>query len=313
MDCQRCHEPLEPGAAFCGNCGYPVQSSNQSQPSQGLWQGQSGTPPAQPPITSQPIPAALNGAALPSYAIAHPAQHVGETTAVLAVILGTIGIVGSGFLIPIIGLVFGIIGMCLGTVSRRRSHRRLALIGLAIASLAVAAGLAALVWNISHYKTTAQYGKTGQSTTSSKVISKLQTPCYSFNLINTYNISNQSGNCSVTMYNNQTFATSTNVYKIVASETGTTNPEAFTQLARQAVDTDIHTNLPGFSITRQGPSSFAGSLAYTAYANNNQQGTALMETLVLHLGTKDNAFDIIHAVNGSSVNLQTLEARWRWQ
>src|ERR1039458_5527907 len=26
MNCQNCHEIVEPGAAFCGNCGYPVQT-----------------------------------------------------------------------------------------------------------------------------------------------------------------------------------------------------------------------------------------------------------------------------------------------
>lgn len=320
MNCQNCHELIEPGATFCGNCGYPVPASvpapaptpqpvppNPAQPGPVLPYQQAAIPPSQPPV----MPTAP---AVPNYALATPNQHAGETSALLAVIFGVIGIAGSGFLLPIIGLVFGIAGLCMGTVSRRKAQRRLAVIGLIIASLAVVAGLAALVWNLEHDKSSSQNAKTGQNNTSSKVLAKLVTPCYSFNLIDTYNVSNTAGSCSATIFNGSTFADSTDVYKIVATNGGTSDPGTFTMVAKQAIDSDVQQNLPGFTITSQGPSSFAGSLAYTVYAANKSQGTAVVETGVLHKTTGgNNVFDMLHAVNGSNTNLQALEAQWQWK
>lgn len=325
MNCPNCHELVEPGAAFCGNCGYPLQAAAPTPPSTPPNTAQTGQPwqnqrpttqNGQLPMgTPQPVPAASPApAAVPSYALATPNQHAGETPAILAVIFGVIGIVGSGFLIPILGLAFGVAGLCMGTVSRRKARRQLAIIGLIIAALAIVAGFAALVWNLEHNKSPGQNAQTGQSDSSSKVLSKLSTPCYSFDLIDKYNVSNSSGTCNTTIFNGQSFAASTSVYKIVGTKAGTDNPADFTQLAKQAIDQDVQNNLPGFTVTSQGPSSFAGSLAYTVYAVNKNQDTAVVETGVLHQTKNgDNAFDILHAINGSSVNLQALEAQWQWK
>lgn len=326
MNCPNCHEIIEPGAAFCGNCGYPVQTpaaaaattpTNAVQPTQVPLNTQTAIPTAQPLVSAPQAPIAAGGPgapAVPAYALATPNQHVGETAALLAVIFGVIGIAGAGFLIPIIGLVFGIAGLCMGTVSRRKARRKLAIAGLIIASLAIVAGLAALVWNLEHDKKANQNSQTGQNSTSAKAASKLATPCYSFNLVDTYNVSNNSGSCDATVFNGQSFSNSTNVYKVVASKAGTNDPGTFTQLAKQAIDTDVQDNLPGFTITSQGPSSFAGSLAYTVYAANKSQDTAVVETGVLHQTNGGyNVFDVLHAVKGSSINLQTLEAQWQWK
>jgi hypothetical protein len=317
MNCQNCHEPIEPGAAFCGNCGYPVQAPAPQAGLQNTAPAQVWQNPQAPIVNNQPTPVAPNTPAptAPSYALATPSQHAGETSAILAVILGIIGLAGAGFLIPIIGLVFGAAGLCMGTISRRKAQRHLAIIGLIIATLAIVAGFGALVWNLEHTnKNSGQNAKTGQSDASSKALSKLTTACYSFDLIDKYNISNNSGSCNTTIFNGQTFTNSTDVYKIVATKAGTNNPATFTQVAKQAINQDIQNNLPGFSITSQGPSSFAGSLAYTVYAANKSQDTAVVETGVLHqTSSGDNAFDILHAINGSSINLQTLEAQWQWK
>ena len=313
MNCQNCHEPLEPGAAFCGNCGYPVQPAatgvmnNVAVP-------QAGQP--QPTVGSTPQTPGSGGTSAsqpPSYAIATANHHAGETPAVLAVIAGVIGIAGS-FLIPIIGLVFGVLGLCMGTVSRRMAHRRLGLAGLILSCLAIVAGLGALAYNYQHNKDTTPNGKTGLSNSSSKVLSHLTTPCYSFNLVDQYNISNTSGSCDASAYNGTTFENSTIVYKIVATNAGTVDPGTFAQLAKAGIEKDIHDNLPTFKIDNEGSSSFAGSIAYSAHASDQSQGTAIIETLVLHPTSKgDNVFDLVHAINGTSVDLQTLEAQWQWK
>lgn len=321
MNCQNCHEIVEPGAAFCGNCGQPLQitAPTVSPLAQAAQYQQPVYTNNQPPtVIPQPIvpPINPNGIApsVPSYAIATPNQHAGETQALLSVILGVIGIAGSGFLIPLIGFVFGIAGLIMGTIARRISHRRLAIVGLILSSLAIAAGSAALVYNLQHNKNASTSTQTGQSTKSSKVTSRLTTPCYSFNLIDQFNVSNSSGSCDSTVFNNQTFETSTDVYKIVAFKAATNDPGTFTELAKQGVDKDIQDNLPGFNIVSEGPASFAGGLAYTAYTYNKSQDSAIVETVILHKSSSGNdAFDILHGVNGKSTNFQALEAQWQWK
>lgn len=312
MNCQNCHELIEPGAAFCGNCGYPVQATSPAPNTSAIEQVWHRQQPGSAPLLALTTNGGPPATTVPAYALASASQHAGETSAIVAVICGIIGIAGAGFLIPIIGLVFGIAGLCMGTVSRRKARRRLALIGLIIATLAIVAALAGLVWNLEHNKSST--AQTGQSDGTSRVLSQLKTPCYSFNLIDTYNVSNSSGSCNTTAFNGQSFTTSTDIYKIVATNTGSTTPGSFTQVAKQAIDSDIQNNLPGFTVTSQGASSFAGSLAYTAYALNKNQDTAVVETGVFHTtASGDNAFVILHGVNGSSTSLQSLEAEWRWQ
>lgn len=307
MNCQNCHELLEAGAAFCGNCGYPVQAATP-QPQVAQAQQISQLPPT--PVPNSAVPTTSP----PSYALATPSQHAGETQALLALIFGIIGIAVALF-VPAVALVFGIAGLCMGTVSRHQARRRLAIVGLIFASLAIVAGLGAWVYNHNHITSnTPANAKTGQSSTISKVSAKLATPCYSFNLIDQFNVSNTGGSCDTTAYNGQTFETSTNVYKITSTNAGTSDPGEFTALAKQAIDKDVQQNLPGFVVTNEGPSSFAGSLAYSVFAANKTQGTAVVETGVLHQTTHgEDVFDIIHAVNGSSTNLQTLEAQWQWK
>jgi flagellar hook-basal body complex protein FliE len=330
MNCQNCHELIEPGATFCGNCGYPLQAAAPTPPPNTvppqIAQAEPPTPeaapvsqPPPPPTITAPQPSPVPPApsstpAVPSYALATPSHHVGETTALLALIFGIIGIVGAGFFIPIFGLAFGAAGLCVGTVSRRQARRRLAIVGLVFSTVAIAAGFAALVHNAQHDKNPNPNSQTGQSNAASKVSSKLNTPCYSFNLIDKYNVSNSSGSCDTTAFNGQSFTTSTNIYKIVATKGGAIEPGTFSQLSKQAIDKDVADNLPGFNVTSEGPSSFAGSLAYSVYAVNKQQDTAVVETGVLRQTSNGyNVFDILHAINGASVNLQALEGQWQWK
>src|ERR1700744_6238489 len=109
MECPNCHQTIEAGPAFCGNCGQPLNA-----------------------------PAGPNEAA---YALARPAQHVGEDKALGAVICGVFGLVGSLFM-PLIGLSLGTAGAVLATSARSQTKRRLTTVGLVFSSLAIMAGLA---------------------------------------------------------------------------------------------------------------------------------------------------------------------------
>src|SRR4051812_45424246 len=101
MNCPRCNEPTETGAAYCGNCGQALQTI----------QSATQTPRASQAATSAAAPT------MPNYALSTPAQHVGETKALLSLILGIIGIPAS--FIPGVGFLAGITGLILGTLSRK--------------------------------------------------------------------------------------------------------------------------------------------------------------------------------------------------
>ncbi len=287
MNCQNCHEIIEPGANFCGNCGYPIKNPATSPP-----QTQSG---------------------VPTYAVGTPAQHVGETQGILSVIFGTIGVVG-GAVVPFIGIIFGASALALSTISRRKARRRVALIGFAMACLAIVAGFGSLAWNLEKNNKAGKTMQIGRSSTSAKTESQLSTKCYSFNLVDTYNVSNSTGSCDVTAYNGKSFGASTDIYKVVADSLGTSDPSVFTALAKQTIEKDIQDNFNGFTITKEGATSFAGSLAYSVAFDNPSIDNAAIETAVLHQTPGgDNAFIILHGVNGTSANLQTIEAQWQWK
>src|SRR3712207_3139273 len=98
MNCPNCHQQIEAGAAFCGNCGHALGPQVST---------------VQQPVTPvQPL-AAMPGT-IPTYARANPVTQAEETKALLAVLCGVVGIVGALFM-ALIGLVLGIIGLIFGT------------------------------------------------------------------------------------------------------------------------------------------------------------------------------------------------------
>lgn len=56
MNCRNCGTPLVPGAAFCRQCGAPVNVSQQPLPQQPLPQQPMQPPLPQPPLPQQPLP-----------------------------------------------------------------------------------------------------------------------------------------------------------------------------------------------------------------------------------------------------------------
>ena len=110
-ECPSCHEPIEVGAVFCGNCGQQL-SGNE---------------------------------ALAPLGYSHHKQHWGSMALAFA-ILG----VGAGTLVPIVGLAFGLVALILATSSFKITHRWLSLTGLSVALMSILVGLGFWVNAISH-------------------------------------------------------------------------------------------------------------------------------------------------------------------
>ncbi len=294
MNCPNCDQPVEAGAAFCGNCGRPLNPLS-----------------APAPVAAAPAPG------LPTYARATPAQHTGETKALLSVIFGIFGIAGA-LLMAVLGLVLGILGLVMGTMSRHSVRRGLSNAGLVFSSLAVLAGLAVWTYAIKHDPRFNQQSDTTKTThlpaAPAVLSSDLTTPCYSTGFVDKLNISNHTGSCDMSAFNGPTINSSTDAYKIYADSSEVESQAAFMTLAKQALEKDISVNLSGFAVDSQQVGHFAGSPAYFVTASDHTNNIAVIEAAVLHeVKGGQNVFILVHAINAERADLSIMEAQWQWK
>jgi hypothetical protein len=284
MTCPNCHQITEDGAAFCGNCGQPLVLAT--------------------------------AATATAYALANPAQHSGETKALLALLLGLAGIVGALFFIPV-GLALGIAGLVMGTMSRSSPKRGLSTAGLVFSSLAILASLASWTYAIRHDSKFSQSASSDAApgvAAPAVAASDISTPCYSAGFVSELNVSNGSDSCDMSAFNGTTLDTSTNAYKIYADTSQNVNSNDYAGIFKPALEKDVSTNLPGFTIDSEGLGNFAGSPAYIVNSSDKVDGVAVVEAAVLHqAGPGENVFILVHAVSGPAADLTTLESQWQWK
>jgi len=270
-------------------------------------------PAAAPPLYGAlPMSPSGGGAVgLPSYAIG--VSHHSDTKLVLSLVCGIIGIVGA-ILIAVAGIVLGITGIIMATTAPRSAHTPLKVSGIILSSLAIVAGLAVMATAITN-NPKVRNSLSGTSTGTTNIgVAGTNTPCYSFSFISKLNVENTSTACSLSAYNANSLATSTEIYKVLSSATPTLNKSNFANISKGALEQDVNQSLPGFSVTSEYSSQFAGSPAYTINATNSVTNVAIQETTVLHPTAQgDNLFVLVHATSGSKTDLGELEANWLWK
>lgn len=289
MNCTNCHEPLEEDAAYCGNCGQSTKGTY----------------------------AALGATSLshevPAYALTLPAQHDGEMQALASVLLGAAGLAGA-MLIPVIGLSLGLLGIVTGTTKRVYTKKTLRIAGLFLSSIAILAGLASWVHAVSKDpRYNSNVARSQASDPSVIVGADFATPCYSLNFVDELNIKKDSNSCNISAFNGTSLDTSTNAYKVYANDTVISNTNDFMNQAKPAVEKDVAQNMPGFKITDQKVSTFAGSPAYVVNVSDAAQKVSMVEAVVFHkVSNGKNVFVLIHANSGPSADLQIMESQWQW-
>ena len=333
MKCPKCSQLLENGAAFCGNCGQPILQAAPQPPVQAQAAVQPQfQPPAPPPIS--PISQVMNNqmggvgqmpqpnlaapvahagnAGVPTYALATQAQHSGEMKALWSVICGVAGLAGA-LLIPILALGLGITGLVLGTMTRKSTHRLMSTIGLVISTLAILGGLAGWAYNVSHDP--ALQEKTSHTTPKTSMsAATISTPCYSLGFATKLEIKNDADSCDFQAYDGSSFDKSTNIFKVYANNIKGLSETNLNTAAKTAIETDIQKTLPGFTISSQGSTTFAGSPAYYANASQSSSGVAVIEAAVFHKTSNGyNLFVLVHGAYGQKAGLDELEAEWQWQ
>lgn len=301
MTCPNCREPVEEGALYCGNCGHRMSL-------------------AEPRVTDKAEDIETKDAEvtetpqdLPDYTVPDDDTQSKHFRATMGIIFGLVGIVGALFL-PLSGLVLGAAGLVFATMSLRTSKRTLSIISLIIASIAVIAGIASWVYAINQQANTkAKASKVVSATNSAPIISasSIKTPCYTIKFLNKINIENPENTCNLNAFNGASFSVSTEAYKVYATTSNVLGVN-FSSLAKQAVEKDVKQSLPTFKIVHEEAGTFAASPAYFVTANNGA-GVSVVEAAVFHqTSNPENFFVVVHAVGGSSVDLNDLQLGWQW-
>jgi RsiW-degrading membrane proteinase PrsW (M82 family) len=240
----------------------------------------------------------------------------GGTKALLALLLGLAGIISALFM-TLIGLVLGVAGLVMGTMSRSGAKRGFSTAGLVFSSVAILASLGVWTYAAEHAP---RFSQAASGTPTHDIIapavaaSSLATPCYSAGFVDQLNVNNAAGSCDMSAYNGPTPGDSTNAYKVYADISAVANARNFTSIVKPALEKDVKNNLAGFNIDSEQVAQFAGSPAYIISTSNASQHVAVTEAAVLHkVDTGDNVFILVHAINGSTADLSTLEAQWQWK
>lgn len=305
MNCPRCNEPLENGASFCGNCGQALTQIGQVMQNQ-------QQPPAQvapTPLPNRPAMASSGGVAIPTYAIATPAQSKGELKAILSIVFGLLGIVG-GLIIPLIGFIFCFTGFVLASLAWNSQKRSLSVIGfvLSLVALTASVGMTAYVWQHKTDKTSV-----GNSATAKGSMS-VTTPCYSTGFGSQLNVDNKEDSCDMAAFNNDSFANSTEGYKVYSQTSQTVNETNVAEFGKAAIEKDMQTNLPSYKTVSSESIRFAGSPGYAVKAQSTKDGISIVEAVVYHKTTNgQNLFVIVHADSLVKADLQKLEQGWKWK
>jgi hypothetical protein len=279
MNCPNCGQEIETGAAFCGNCGQAIGQT--PSPIAQVFQNTAGQPPSRLPTTSLAAVGASAVSHMPSYAVANPEQHSTELKSLLSLICAVLGLV-SVLLVPLLALGFGITAIVLGTMSRHHFHRALSTTGIILGGLAVAAGLAMWVYAASHNasmrKTLAARNNPPAGTTQAVVSSTIDTPCYATGFIVSLNVSRSTtDSCDMSAYNGNSETASNNIYKVYGNQANNVTEANFSTVAKQALEKDVQSTLPNFTLDSEQAGLFAGSPAYAINVSDTSHNVAVIE------------------------------------
>lgn len=308
MNCPNCHEPVESGSAFCGNCGHSFSLSTISQvlgnesPDSGM---------AQPffPVVST----AGQAIKLPSYAVPNTSEQRNHLRASLSLVMGLVGVAGA-MTMPASGVVLGFAGIVLATLSMRSFKHLISRLGLVASIISVLVGSAAWVYAVTNSQDLVNKNNNSIKTTNNSLAqatNNIITPCYNLKFATKVNVENVADSCFMNAFNAASMSQSTDAYKILATNSSVTITN-FAIVAKESLEADVKQSLKGFTISKETAGIFAASPAYFVTADNGA-GVSVIEAAVLH-STKhgENFFVLVHAVNGTSVDLLDLQLGWSW-
>lgn len=345
MKCGACGNDIKQGEQFCSNCGAPVtantaQPQTQVQPAMVPDASAAPAPPPMPVVTPAQSPAAPTAptgfGAQPAAVPALQQQNVpaqpqagyqpvqpgavapvagssdGRGKAIAALVLGVLGCIA--WLIPIIGLVFGVLALVFGTTSFHSTKRKLAIAGTVLGAITIALSIFGFVLNVQEKKTsTGDFSQTTTKTTSNTAnttiaTKPLSTPCYDVDVPEAATVTQTEGSCTVKVMN--LIRGEVVMIKVVNN-----NAITASSLSRAAQDdiTDALKSVSGGTITSQSSVSFSGSPAYH-FAFSASDASVGVVDYVYKKTSQGNIVIVFHSTRESSkLNDFNIESTWEWK
>ncbi len=283
--CPNCNEPIEDGAIYCGNCGFKL-------------------------LTQAPYSNGQNNF-VPTYSktkIYHRKHWPSYS-----VIFGLVG-VASSLIIPIVGLIVGILAIILSTSSiNNKSNKKYRIAGLVIGIIAIIIAITFIVISVSHNNS---LNKKDTQTILNNATVYVTTPCYEIKFSTLFNFSNRKKNsCNLIAYYGPKLSQASQIYNIEATYNSAVNSNNLDNFAQNAISQDIATNLKGFRELSNNSTIFEGSRAYYITAYNPNTDNSIIEEMVYHpsLNTNYNIYIIVRSEISKSTNLNSLESAFIWQ
>lgn len=294
MLCPNCQHEVNPGATFCGNCGYHLDGPVPSHPAH-TQAAPNSTGSALPP--PPPVPAG-SAAAVPT--------HDGSEQAVASFVLGILGCIG--WLIPIVGTIMGIVAILLGAKSQKSRHKSLSTIGIILGTLVTLTSLFFWIAVVEKAVSDSNKSSSSSSTSANSSLQTVATPCYTTKIPQQLKVNKASSSC--------TFSALSNVvgeeYEIKVINVPQLNSTNLQQAAVADASNAINAT-PGGSISGQSPATFAGNPAYkiTLKATDGSAGTI---DYIYKQTAQGNLVIVMHIkTNGQNYDLSSIEKYWLWQ
>ncbi|MGH7240834.1 MAG: hypothetical protein ACREGB_00890 [Candidatus Saccharimonadales bacterium] len=281
MQCPKCQQSTDPGAAYCGNCGYKLDPA-------------------------QPLPALAGTgsdgpAGYPVYV-----RHDHGNKAIASLVLAVLGI--PACLIPVVGLVFGVLALVFGTLSFRSSRKKFAVVGIVLGAVVVLGSL--YLW-MRNAQVLVNGHNTNQSTHVSAVdessLQTVSTPCYETKIPIAMKVTHSANSC--TFLGTTTGGAEQEEVKVLQVP-GLTLANLTT--AARADVTNVVGSIPGGSIAKQQSATFAHSQAYEVDITSTDGSTGTI-SYVYDATAQGNLVIVLHTqASGANYDLSTIESHWSW-
>lgn len=274
MVCPQCQQTVDPGAQFCGNCGFKLPQ----------------TAPAayQPPTQTSSV---------------NTQDHSGK--AIAAFVIGVLGLPAS--LIPIVGIVFGILAIIFGSISIHSRRKTLAKIGIVFAVIVLLAST--FLWVMSAQELAKEQENGGSLATNSGKLQPITTPCYSTKIPAEMHVTKTDGSCT---FLGASAGSKEQTEVKVIQVPGLTLASLAT--AAKADAANVVGSIPGGKITNQSTATFAGSHAYQIEIKSTD-GSAGIISYVYDTTAQGNLVIVLHTqaqAHGDNYNLSLIESNWAW-
>ncbi|HUA13209.1 MAG TPA: hypothetical protein VL989_01785 [Candidatus Sulfotelmatobacter sp.] len=279
MNCPNCHQPIDHGAFFCGNCGYNLSTGNAVLENQA------------PPQANFQRQTDLGR------------SHKDSGAAVASFTFGVIGLVV--WLVPIAGLIIGVIALVFGIIGKSSRKKVLAFGGMSLAIIAIALSVVSWVITANNiYKNKSVSPLTYSYLDSAQTVS---TACYTTKIPGGLKVTRTTGSCTFLAVNQAT----NELYGVKVIESPSLTDSEFDGAAQMDAK-NASNSTAGSSIAKEGVSTFVGSPSYsvTFSGPNSIHSDA---TYVYRDTAQGNVLFVYHTTQGNgNFDLSYLEDNWQW-